>query len=161
MTDEQALEILQKTKEFLDPFLIGKEDFIPVIPDIYEALKGRPDLSMIGLYDGKYNYSVEGKKEAHGERIDYSPITVDIQPPSTGWWFVRYRNGNYDIDDDIACLIKCMNEPEPDGTQWIIRFYDYEGGVVDDEEFYGTEDEALEYAESIMEDDETYELYAR
>ena len=155
MIDEQkkALEIMRNVKEFLDPFLTGKDDYMPILPQIYEALKGRPDLP-ISLYDGKYNYSSEGITEATRERLIYAPINVHVGVGE--YWFFYYKNGNYDIDNDIAHISE-IEMTESDKCYYNIEFYDgdeYQYYT----EFYGTYDEASDYA-SEMEPDFSYSIY--
>jgi len=111
MTKEQTifytreLEKLKAVKQFLDKYLIGVDDFRPLIPEIYEALK-KTELP-IWLYDEDYIYTKDGiRGGVYGERCIYAPIEVNIKSPYVMFYF--YKNGNYDIDNDIKQFEECL-----------------------------------------------------
>ena len=97
---KEVLAVLKRAKKFLDKYLIGVDDFIPLIPTMYEAVM-ETDLP-ISFYDDHKEYSHDGVEESYEERLDYSPITIDINSPIAGFYY--YKNGAYNIDDDIKSL---------------------------------------------------------
>jgi hypothetical protein len=81
MEKAKALASLQKCKEFLDPFLKGKEDIESMFDEIDEALEERHDLPI---------YVFGGGIEIHIEIGKYDHL---------------YYETEYNIDDDIAELM--------------------------------------------------------
>lgn len=87
------IDMLKACKKFLDPYLIGVDDFIPLIPEMYEAVL-KTELP-ITFYANHKNYTREGIEESYGERLVYAPIYIKS---------FFYKNGNYDINNDIMML---------------------------------------------------------
>lgn len=85
------IDMLKACKKFLDPYLIGVDDFIPLIPEMYEAVL-KTELP-ITFYANHKDYTREGIEESYGERLTYAPIYIS---------HFCYKNGKYDIDDDIV-----------------------------------------------------------
>ena len=99
-SNRRAIKELTKAKEFLDKYLIGVDDFAPLIPKIWEELKGTT--LPISLFDFEtYTlYCTNGDTVGFGHRWHKVPIIVY----TSSWQHYFYGNGYYDIDKDIEDL---------------------------------------------------------
>lgn len=91
---KKDLSIFKKCKEFLDQYLIDKKDFVPLIPEMYEAIV-KTDLPIM-FYTNHTLYTRDGIKECRSERYFY-PVYIELADGSVYY----YSNGNYDIEEDI------------------------------------------------------------
>ena len=125
MEKANALASMQKCKEFLDPFLKGKENIKSVFDDIKEALKERNDLP-IDVFGGAVEVEIEIGQYGH-----------------------FYYEDKYDIDNDIANIMAIetyddkihMSRKEYDEIQHALYmasdFADYLDGIDHDDASYG------------------------
>ena len=101
--NKTCLETLIKAKAFFDQFdLENITDFVPLIPQMYEAYKAT-DMSLpISFFDGRYFYRKDGITERAGE-VPYGTRTVMIHVGSS-YSHGYFIHNEYDIADDIETL---------------------------------------------------------
>lgn len=119
--DKNALQVLTKVKELLDPFHLEAMNSTKEIPyeEIYKTLLDAGIKSNISDECNGYDYSVCENENGiivgnvtpieHGERFDYSPIIINV-PASFSWHFSYSVGERWDVDKDIEHINRSLSK---------------------------------------------------
>lgn len=120
-TDRNALQVLTKVKELLDPFHLEAMSSTKEIPyeEIYKTLLGAGIETSISDEWNGYDYYVYKNVYGvmvgnvtpikHGERFDYSPIIINV-PASFSFHFSYSVGERWDVDKDIENINRSLSE---------------------------------------------------
>lgn len=119
--DKNALQVLTKVKELLDPFHLEAMNSTKEIPyeEIYKTLLGAGIKACISDEWNGYDYSVYENENGimagnvtpikRGEKFDYSPIIINV-PASFSWHFSYSVGEKWDVDKDIEHINRSLSE---------------------------------------------------
>lgn len=118
-TDKNALQVLTKVKELLDPFHLEAMNSTKEIPceEIYKTLLGAgikahisDELNDYSVYENENGIMVGNvTPRKHGERFDYSPIIINV-PASFSFHFSYSVGERWDVDKDIENINRSLSE---------------------------------------------------